>query len=69
MSEKDGIDETTGKVDVYRLCPNPGDSIMVVNCGDHFELRHHSWSVNEEPPIFLTELDIELLKQGLITWN
>lgn len=63
---KTGIDEKTGTLDVYRLCPEMGDSIMVVNCGTHFEVRHHHW---EQQPFGLTELDIEYLKQGLITWN
>lgn len=67
MSDKDGIDEVNGTVDVYRLCPNEGDSIMVVNCGTHFELRHHSW--NKPVPFGLTEQDVDDLRQGLIIWN
>jgi len=67
MSNKDGIDELTGTVDVYRLCPNEGDSIMVVNCGTHFELRHHSWNTTE--PFGLTAQEVDDLRQGLITWN
>ena len=63
---KDGIDEKTGKVDVYALCPEQGDSIMIVNCGDHYEIRHHHW---EEQPLLLTDNDIEQLKHGLVTWN
>ena len=63
---KQGIDEDTGTVDVYELCPNQGDSIMIVNCGSHFELRHHHW---DQYPMVLTDQDIELMKQGLITWN
>jgi hypothetical protein len=66
MSTKDGIDEATGTLDVYRLCPNEGDSIMVVNCGDHFELRHHSWSIE---PFGLSDKEVNDLRQGLITWN
>jgi len=66
---EDGIDEKTGLVDVYTLLPKPGDSVMIVNCGDHFELRHHSWSVTGVPPLVLTDHDIELLKQGIVTWN
>jgi hypothetical protein len=65
----DGIDEERGIVDVYKLLPEQGDSIMIVNCGDHFEVRHHKWSVQSVPPIELTPYDIECLKQGLITWN
>lgn len=62
----DGIDQKTGKVNVYKLCPEMGDSIMIVNCGDHFEIRHHHWEV---APLFLTEQEVELLKAGRITWN
>lgn len=62
----DGIDEKTGMVNVYQLLPEPGDSLMIVNCGTHFEIRHHHWTT---PPLVLTEQDIEKLKQGLITWN
>ena len=65
----DAIDEETGLVDVYTLLPKPGDSVMIVNCGDHFELRHHTWVVSGAPPLLLTERDIERLKQGIITWN
>lgn len=65
----DGIDEENGIVDVYKLLPDCGDSVMIVNCGDHFEVRHHKWSLNPVPPIELTQQDIELLKRGLITWN
>ena len=63
---RDGIDEKTGTVDVYKLCPQQGDSIMIVNCGTHFEVRHHHW---EQSPLVLTEQDIEMLKRGQITWN
>ncbi len=62
----DGIDEVTGKVDVYKLCPEKGDSIMIVNCGTHYEVRHHHWDL---PPLLLTDEDIERLRRGQITWN
>ena len=65
-----GIDEKTGLVDVYALLPEQGDSLMIVNCGDHFEMRHHRWSMSgQKPPLMLTEQDIERLRQGAITWN
>lgn len=63
----DGIDEKTGTIDVYKLCPEEGDSIMIVNCGSHYEVRHHHW--DSVPPLFLTEEDIEMLKRGQIKWN
>lgn len=62
----DGIDEKSGTVNVYKLLPEPGDSLMIVNCGTHFEIRHHHWS---KPPLALTDEDIEKLKQGSIVWN
>lgn len=61
-----GIDEETGLVDVYELCPERGDSIMIVNCGDHYEVHHRHWGT---VPPFLTDEDIEMLKRGQITWN
>ena len=68
MSVED-IDEKTGLVNVYALLPKPGDSVMIVNCGDHYELRQHTWTVTGAPPLLLTDHDIERLKQGIITWN
>jgi len=65
----DGIDDKTGLVDVFTLLPKPGDSVMIVNCGDHYEMRQHSWTVTGAPPLLLTDHDIEQLKQGIITWN
>ena len=47
MSDKDGIDEETGTVDVYSLCPNQGDSITIINCGTHYEMRHRQWVFGE----------------------
>jgi hypothetical protein len=61
-----GIDQKTGTINVYELCPEVGDSIMVVNCGTHFEIRHHHWTV---PPLALTDDDIEDLKAGRVIWH
>ena len=66
VKTSDCIDEKTGTVQVYKLLPNPGDSIMIVNCGDHFEVRYHHW---EEHPVELTLQEIEDLKRGHIIWN
>jgi hypothetical protein len=66
MSSKDGIDEELGTVNVYQLCPEKGDSIMIINCGTHYEVRHQHW---DSQPFVLTEQDIENLKEGRITWN
>ncbi len=66
---RDGIDEETGMVNVYEAVPEPGDSIMIVNCGDHFEIRHHRWAVSESPPLYLSEEDVERLRAGRIVWH
>ena len=60
------IDEKTGTVNVYDLLPAHGDMIVITNCGDHFEIRHHHFTW---PPLLLTDEDIEQLRQGRITWN
>lgn len=48
------------------MIPNEGDSIMIVNCGDYYEMHSNSRTPH---PLVLTETDIERLKQGLIVWN
>lgn len=65
MSNK-GINQHTGDVNVYELLPEQGDSLMVVNCGTHFEIRYHRW---ESPPLTLTDEDIDGLKEGRIKFN
>jgi hypothetical protein len=48
------------------LCPLPGDSVVIINCGTHYELSHN----HADPlPLCLTEEDIEDLKEGRIIWN
>lgn len=66
LSNKDGIDEMNGTVDVYKLCPKPGDSITVINCGTHYEVRHAHYEVR---PLYLTDEEIEALKAGTIVFN
>jgi hypothetical protein len=60
------IDEKLGRINLYEMLPNEGDTLVVQNCGDHFEIRHHHWS---HPPLLLTDTDIELLRQGNMVWN
>lgn len=67
MSNKPPIDQMTGDVNVYDLCPEKGDSILVVNCGTHFEIRYHRWQIGE--PVALSDEDIEDMKHGRITWH
>jgi hypothetical protein len=55
-----------GTVNVHDLCPAPGDSIMVVNCGTHYEVRYHHWV---EPGYTLTDQDVEDLTRGRVTWH
>lgn len=61
-----GIDEENGVINVYELLPKAGDSITVINCGDHFEIRHQHF---EFPPLVLTEHDIECMKLGTLVIN
>ena len=61
-----GIDQKTGTINVYELLPRAGDSLVVTNCGSHFEIRHHHF---ETPPLTLTDEDIARLSQGQIVWN
>lgn len=51
---------------LHEVIPNEGDSIMIVNCGDHYEMRAHSWT---SQPLALTDKDIEDLKGGKTTFN
>ena len=67
MSNDHGIDEDSGTVNVYAACPNKGDSVMIVNCGDHFEVRHHSRQL--PPEATLTDDELRRLHQGQITWH
>jgi hypothetical protein len=60
------INQKTGSFNVYEALPEDGDTIIITNCGSHFEIKYHHWST---PPLLLTDTDIELLKQGRITWN
>jgi hypothetical protein len=62
----DGIDEKTGMINVYIACPKAGDSIMVTNLGDRFEIHHRS---HQAPELLLTDNEIERLKQGIIVWH
>jgi len=62
----DGIDKEKGTLNLYELLPLAGDSLMVVNCGTHYEIRHHHWGL---PPLLLTNEDIDKLRAGAITWN
>ena len=61
-----GIDEETGLINVYAECPKQGDSIMVTNCGDSFEVRYHT---HDEPALYLTDSDIDQLTKGTVIWN
>lgn len=64
-----GIDEDEGTVNVYKACPKEGDSVMIVNCGDHFEVRHHSRTIPTTTEAALTEDDISQLQLGTIIWH
>ena len=51
---------------LHEVIPNEGDSIMIVNCGDHYEMHCHTW---QPPALELTDADIEALKAGKVTFN
>lgn len=58
-----GINEEDGIVEVFKVCPREGDSVLIVNCGDHFEVRQRSGDA------ILTDEDIRRLTQGQVTWH
>ena len=61
-------DKDRGAIDLHRLLPSRGDSVLIVNCGDHFELRGHS--VGSRPaPLVLTDEDIDRLTEGKMIWH
>lgn len=62
-----GIDQKTGTICLYDLIPQQGDSLVVVNCGTHFEIRYQHTPIT--PPLDLTDEDIEKLRKGEITWQ
>ena len=63
MSSNDIKDD--GTINVYKLCPRAGDTIMVVNCGTHYELRYPSRGDVGK----LTEQDVDDLTHGRVTWH
>ena len=65
MSSKP-IDPDTGLLNAYDLCPGEGDSMWVMNCGDHFEIRYYR-VIGEA--LRLTEDDMDKLRRGEITWQ
>jgi len=62
-----GIDKETGTINVHELLPNLGDSLMIVNCGDHYEMRESHYEL--VPEIALTEEEIRCLQAGMVTWH
>lgn len=60
------IDNKAGTVNVYKLLPQPGDAIIITNCGTHFEIKHMHVDL---PPLYLTDEDIEILTQGRMVWH
>jgi len=60
----EGINEKDQIIDLHKLLPDQGDSVMIVNCGDHYEIQHRTL----KPP-FLTEDDVDHLNAGTIRWH
>lgn len=65
--ESDAINQQTGMVNVYKLLPNAGDSLLIVNCGTHFEVRHQT--VPATPTLYLTEDDVQRIRDGTMVFN
>jgi len=63
----DAIDQRTGIVKLYELLEEPGDSVVIAHCGDHFEIHYHRQY--KEGDMILTESDIEALRLGRIVWH
>lgn len=60
-------DAKRGRINLYEMLPEQGDILVVQNCGDHFSIQHYN--VYATPPLFLTDEEIEKLRQGQIVWN
>lgn len=65
--DHDPIDQEKGMVNVYKLLPEMGDSVLIVNCGTHFEVRHQKMLPVGQ--LCLTDEDIDNIRQGKIVWN
>ena len=63
MSSDDIKDD--GTINVYKLCPEAGDTIMVVNCGTHYEVRYP----RNNDAAQLTDEDVAALSSGRVTWH
>lgn len=64
----DGIDHDDKTIDLRKLLPNQGDSVMIVNCGDHYEMSERRLVLMPEEAT-LTDDDLKHLRRGTITWN
>lgn len=60
------VDPDAGSLNLYELLPMQGDSMWVMNCGDHYEIRYYRVV---GPALTLTADDIEALKNGEITFQ
>lgn len=61
-----GVDKKTGTINCYELLPELGDSVTITNLGTHYELRHYHW---EEPPLLLTEEEVDQIRAGHMIWH
>lgn len=62
----DTIDQKRGTINVRELLPEHGDSLVVTNCGTHYEVKHLNWT---QPPLSLTDDDIDALVSGKVVWH
>ena len=60
------INPDAGSLNLHELLPTHGDSMWVMNCGDHYEIRYYGVV---GPALTLTADDTEALKNGEITFQ
>jgi hypothetical protein len=63
-----GMNDKTGRINLYQMLPESGDILVVQNCGDHFNIQHYNVFA-APPPLLLTDEEIIKLRQGQIVWN
>lgn len=67
MSNRD--DMKNGIINLQALLPQRGDSVVITNCGGHYEMVEQRFDWDVVPEVALTEHDISCLKAGTINWH
>ena len=63
------IDEDTGTVNVYRMLPQVGDSVLITNYGYFFQVQNSGPSYINQKALTLTSEDVDALREGRVTWH